>query len=197
MSALIVPSREIDKVNWQPVAYYMKWNDFDALDRKGLVGLAAHEILQELPPDEAGVWDYGNLLCTPGITRMLNLLIAAGGQGFTNTYARLGTGNGVAAATAADTDLGAAAGAANRWFRAADATFPSVAANVLSMQATWPTGDGNYAWNEWGIDLGGAGAGTSSAVVGAPLLNHKVPGASLGTKAAGATWALGVSISLT
>jgi len=136
----------------------------------------------------------GNLLVTAGLTRLLSLLNGAGGQAATNTATRLGTGNGAGSAAAGDTDLSAAAGSANRWFQIMDATFPSVATNVLTAKATFATGDGNYAWNEWGLDIGTPTV-TSSAVVNATLLNHKTS-AALGTKASG-SWALTVTVTIT
>jgi hypothetical protein len=144
---------------------------------------------------EDGVADSDlNLLTTNGVNRMLNLLIAAGGQGMTNTATRLGTGNGVGTAAAGDTDLSAAAGSANRWFQVMDATFPSVATNVLTAKATWATGDGNYAWNEWGLDIGTPTV-TSGNTVNALLFNHKTS-AALGTKATG-SWVLTVTVTIT
>jgi hypothetical protein len=90
-----------------------------------------------------------------------------------------------------DTDLGAAAGAANRWFQIMDATYPSASAAVVTYKSSFATGDGNYAWNEWGLDIA-APTVTSSAVVGACLFNHKTS-AALGTKASG-VWALTVTV---
>lgn len=136
----------------------------------------------------------GNLLVTAGLTRLMSLLNGAGGQAATNTATRLGTGNGAGSAAVGDTDLSASAGAANRWFQVMDATFPSVATNVLTAKSTFATGDGNYAWNEWGIDIGTPTV-TSSAVVNATLLNHKTS-AALGTKTTG-SWALTVTITIT
>lgn len=132
-----------------------------------------------------------NLLCNNGINRLLNLLIGTASLGtYANAIGRIGTGNGAGTAAAGDTDLSASAGSANRWFQAADSTFPSVASQTMTIKATFASGDGNYAWNEWGIDGGGASSnavGTNGASTAA-LLNHKTS-ASLGTKASGAVWA--------
>jgi hypothetical protein len=122
------------------------------------------------------------------------LLNATGGQAATNTATRLGTGNGAGSAAIGDTDLGAAAGSANRWFNIMDATFPSVATNVLTAKSTFASADGNYAWNEWGLDIGTPTV-SSSATVNATLLNHKTS-AALGTKASGSSWALTVTITI-
>lgn len=145
-------------------------------------------------PDEVTEWE-GNLLCNGGIQRMLDLLIGAGGQAMTNTWARLGVGNGAGTAAAGDTDLSASAGTSNRFFGAMLATFPSRSAQTLSFKSDYATGDANFAWNEWGVDNGGAGASTQGATVGAPLLNHKTS-AALGTKASG-VWTLTATVAVT
>lgn len=133
----------------------------------------------------------GNLLTTAGLTRLTSLLTAGGGQALTNTATRLGVGNGVGTAAVGDTDLSAAAGSANRWFQVMDATFPSAAAAVVTFKSTFAAADGNFAWNEWGLDIGTPPV-TSGNLVNAVLFNHKTS-AALGTKASG-SWALTVTV---
>ena len=135
-----------------------------------------------------------NLLTTAGLTRITALIVGAGGQAASNTATRLGVGNGAGGALITDSDLVAVAGAANRWFQVMDATFPSVAAGGMTFRATFASADGNFAWNEFGIDVG-APAVASSAVVNAVLLNHKTSIAQ-GTKTAGQTWAATATITL-
>lgn len=167
-----------------------KVDKFDCADfaPKGLVTPQLAQI------EAAGIEPYeviegeGNLLLNAGITRLLNLLIGAGGTAYNNTNTRLGVGDGSTAVTAADTDLSAAAGSTHRYFNMADASNPSVSAQTMTLVSTFASGNGNFAWNEWGID-NGSSAGTT---VTAPLLNRKV--VSLGTKASGAVWALTVTI---
>lgn len=170
-----------DNGNWYAEATCKKWSDSAAW-------------AEGAEPDEVIVVPK-NVLTTAGVTRMLNLLIGAGGQAYSENYARIGVGNGTTAETAGDTDLAAAAGGTNRWFRPMDAGFPTVADAVVTFQATWPDGEGNYTWNEWGIDNGGAGTKTAGATVGAPLLNRRVPSTSLGTKTGG-TWSLTVTVTI-
>jgi hypothetical protein len=62
------------------------------------------------------------------------------------------------------------------------------------MAATFGTADGNFAWNEWGSDVGTATV-TSSNTVNAVLLNHKTSIAQ-GTKASGQTWSATATITL-
>ena len=142
-------------------------------------------------PDEIVRGDR-NVLCTAGITRMLSLLIGAGGQAFTNTHARLGVGNGSTAATAADTDLAGA----SKLYHGMDATFPSIATNVVTFKASFADAEANWQWSEWAIDCGGAGTGATNGVVVAPLLNRRVPSPNLGTKTGG-IWTLTVTITVT
>jgi hypothetical protein len=149
-----------------------------------------------LPADQlvqAGLRPYetlelaGNLLTTAGLGRLTSLLIAGGGQGLTNTATRLGTGNGAGTAAVGDTDLSASAGSTNRWFQVMDATYPQQAAGVLTVKSTFASADGNYTWNEWGIDVGTPTV-SSSALVAALLFNHKTS-AALGPKTSAGVWA--------
>jgi hypothetical protein len=141
-------------------------------------------------PNEV-VYGESNVLTTAGITRMLSLLIGGGGQAFTNTHARLGVGTGSTAVTSADTDLAGG----SKLYHGMDATYPSVVGNVVTFQASFADSQANFAWNEWGIDCGGAGTGATNAVVVAPLLNRRVPPVSLGTKTGG-IWILTVTITI-
>jgi hypothetical protein len=125
----------------------------------------------------------GNLLTTAGIGRIATLLTAGTGNLISSTTARVGVGNGAGTAVIGDTDLSASAGSANRWFQTCTVTIPS---NVLTFAATFASGDGNFAWNEFGIDIGTATV-TSANTVNAVLLNHKTSIAQ-GTKAAGQVW---------
>ena len=137
----------------------------------------------------------GNLVTTAGWTRLCSLMIAGGGQAATNTSARLGAGDGAGTAAAGDTDLSASAGSTHRWFQVMDATFPSASSNVLTFKATFGTADGNFAWNEFGIDIGTPTV-SSGNTVNATLLNHKTSIAQ-GTKASGQTWAATATLTFT
>jgi hypothetical protein len=126
----------------------------------------------------------GNLITNAGWTRLMNLLTNQGAtQAYDATHTRVGVGNGTTPAEAyADTDLAAAAGSANRWFQLVSGA-GTLGTRTLTFAATFGTADGNFAWNEVGIDQGTASGNT----VTAPLLNHKV-GIAQGTKASGQTW---------
>jgi hypothetical protein len=150
--------------------------------------------------EAAGVTPYAvstverNLLTTVGLNRITSLIIGAGGQAATNTSSRIGVGNGAGTAAIGDTDLSAAAGSTNRWFQIMDATFPTQANGVLTFKSTFASADGNFAWNEFGIDIGTPTV-TSANTVNALLLNHKTSIAQ-GTKASGQTWAATATITL-
>lgn len=148
----------------------------------------------------------GNVVCTAGWLRLLNLAGAIGGQAYDNTHTRIGTGDGTVTAgggsvpaVAADTDLAAVAGSTHRWFQLVTAGIgtggPIVGGTTpktLVFSAVFGTADGNYAWNEFGIDNGTASANT----VTAPLLNHATSIAQ-GTKASGQTWTATATLSFT
>ena len=125
----------------------------------------------------------GNLLLNAGIQRLEDILIGVAGTAFNAANSRLGVGNVATAEAASQTDLLAAAGAANRQFKVMNATFPSRATQTISWQSDFTSGEANFVWNEWGVDNGTS----NSTTVVAPMLNRKV--AALGTKSTG-TWTL-------
>jgi hypothetical protein len=125
----------------------------------------------------------GNLITNAGWTRLMNLLTNQGAtQAFDATHTRIGVGNSNTAEAYADTDLGAAAGSANRWFQLVSGA-GTLGTRTLSWSATFASADGNFAWNEFGIDQGTASGNTVTAI----LFNHKA-GIAQGTKASGQTW---------
>lgn len=183
-----------DTIREHAHAHVDKWDE-DKVEwvrrESGVLAPSGDLMMSFVKPDDTSDAEH-NLITTVGLTRLVSLLAGAGGLAITNTTARLGTGNGASAAAVGDTDFSATAGAANRWFQIMDATFPTIATSVLTAKSSFATGDGNYAWNEWGIDISAATA-ASSAVVGTTLFNHK-SSAALGTKVSG-IWALTVTIS--
>jgi len=97
-----------------------------------------------------------------------------------NAY--IGVGDSNTAFNAAHTDLQAAS---NKLRVAMDATFPTKAVNVLTYQATYTTGQANFAWNEWGI---------FNASSGGTMLCRKVE--SLGTKTSAQAWQINCAITV-
>jgi hypothetical protein len=183
-----------DSVRWH-CQWTVRRYDIEASRAAREAGILApsDEDFARLGIDPYGVSEVdGNLLTTAGIGRIMSLLTGGGGQTVISTSARVGVGNGGGTAAAGDTDLSAAAGSANRWFQTSTVTTPS---NVLTLAATFGTADGNFAWNEFGIDVGTPTV-TSGNTVAALLLNHKTSIAQ-GTKASGQTWNATASVTLT
>jgi hypothetical protein len=137
----------------------------------------------------------GNLITNAGWTRLMNLLTAQGGtQALSSTATRIGVGNSNTAEAYTDTDLGAAAGSANRWFQPVSGS-GSLGTRTLSFSAAFGTADGNFAWNEFGIDVGTPSVSAGNTV-NALLFNHKA-GIAQGTKASGQTWTATATITFT
>jgi hypothetical protein len=128
----------------------------------------------------------GNLITNAGWTRLMNLLTAQGGtQALSATATRIGVGNSNTAEAYTDTDLGASAGSSNRYFQPVSGA-GSLGTRTLAFSATFGTSDGNFAWNEFGIDVGTPTV-SGGTTVNALLFNHKA-GIAQGTKASGQTW---------
>jgi general stress protein CsbA len=183
----------VDTINWHAHLGIRKWDSEQTEWVKRETGLlepqAADFERLNVRPFEISEVD-NNLLTTAGLTRIVSLINGAGGTAVTTTTARVGTGNGAGSAAVGDTDLSAVAGSANRWFQTCTV---SISTSVLTAVATFASADGNYAWNEWGIDVGTATV-TSGNTVAALLLNHKTSIAQ-GTKASGQTWTATATIS--
>lgn len=184
-----------DFISWNPVAMVEKWDDEQVawVIHKTDVQKPSGSLLKALVDPYEVRYSYGNLLTTAGLNRLTSLLNGAGGQAATNTATRLGVGNSATAAAVGQTDLQAAAGAGNRQFKIMDATFPSQSNGVLTAKATYPTGEANFVWNEWCLDIGSPTV-ADGTTVNALMLNRKVE--SLGTKASG-SWALTVTVTIT
>jgi len=92
------------------------------------------------------------------------------------THAYIGIGDSLNAFSKTNTDLQAST---NKTYKPMDATFPQVSGNIMTFQATFGTGDANYAWNEWAL---------FNAASGGVMLNRKV--GALGTKTSSQTWVM-------
>ncbi|WP_031165978.1 hypothetical protein [Streptosporangium roseum] len=142
---------------------------------------------------QAGVHPYetseilGNLVTNAGWTRLMNLLTNQGApQPLDATHVRIGVGNGSTAEAYTDADLAAASGSTNRWFQPVGGA-GSLGTRTLAFSATFGTSDGNFAWQEFGLDVT-SGTAAAGNTVGALLFNRKA-GIAQGTKASGQTWA--------
>lgn len=126
-----------------------------------------------------------NILVTAGITLWLNLLIGAGGTTYANANTYIGVGDSSTAAAIGQTDLQAAT---NKFKRVMDATFPTVASNVVTFRTTYATTEANFSLQEIGVFNGGPAFATGT------MLNRAV--SNLGTKTSASTLVLTVTITV-
>lgn len=123
-------------------------------------------------------------LVNAGRDFIVTRITSSSGTIFDNTNSYLAAGDSSTNATPLTyTDLQAST---NKLRKAMDATYPTVATNVITFRSTFSTSDANYAWNEWGI-FNASSAGT--------MLSRKVE--SLGTKPGSQTWQLTAQLTIT
>ncbi|MHB1176070.1 MAG: hypothetical protein ACYCZJ_13205 [Sulfuriferula sp.] len=101
---------------------------------------------------------------------------------FNNANSYLGVGDSTTAFAAAQTDLQAAT---NKLRKAMEATYPTLATNVITFRSLFGTADANFAWAEWGV-FNAATAGT--------MMSRKVD--ALGTKTSAQSWQLTATITI-
>ena len=101
---------------------------------------------------------------------------------FTNANSYIGVGDSTTAFSAAHTDLQAST---NKLRVAMEATFPTIATNVLVFKSSFGDAQANFAWQEWAV-FNASSAGT--------MLARKVE--SLGTKTSG-TWVVTATLTVT
>lgn len=118
-------------------------------------------------------------ITTAGVTYAAQAAFGTNPTPFNATNARIGVGDSSTAFAAAQTDLQAGA---NKFRKIVDSA-PSGASNVLTLVATFATGDANFAWNEWGV---------FNAASGGTMLSRKVE--ALGTKPSSQTWQFTVTL---
>jgi hypothetical protein len=137
----------------------------------------------------------GNLITNGGWTRLMNLLTNQGAtQALDATHTRIGVGNSSTAEAYTDTDLIASAGSSNRWFQPVTGA-GTLGTRTLAFSATFGTSDGNFVWNEFGLDVT-SGTAAAGNTVGALLFNRKA-GIAQGTKASGQTWTATATLTFT
>lgn len=106
---------------------------------------------------------------------------------FTNANSSIGAGNGGGTAFAAtQTDLMGA----QKYRQPMDGGYPTRATNILTFRATFPTGQANFDWSEWGVF-------NATAQTGGSILNRKVESPSLGTKTVAQSWQFTVTLTIT
>lgn len=185
---------KLDGLNWQAHAHVDKFTIDQVEACRKALGLERDPYGDELrafcTPDSF-IDAPGNALTNAGLTRITNLIIGTGStQAATNTSSRIGVGDSTTTFATSQTDLQAST---NKYFKVMDSTYPSVSVGVITFKSTFATGDANFAWQEWGVDIGTPTV-SSGSTVNATLLNRKVT--SLGTKTSAASWAFTVTITL-
>lgn len=157
--------------------------------RRRMAGIGYHGDLQLEHFERAGLKSYhttvheGNLITNVGWTRLMNLLTNQGAtQAYDATHTRIGTGDVNTAAAYTDTDLGALTGSTHRQWKLVSGA-ASLGTKTMSWSAAFQSAEGNYHWQEWGVDNGTAD-GTAAST--SPLFNHAI--SDQGTKVSGQVW---------
>ncbi len=195
-SWLHLGDRHIDPGLWTPTITVAKFSP-------ATVRQVQHDLNNGIEP----VWDdfvrhgvspddwaqeHGNQLTTAGLALLTELFEGGGGNPFNHTNAIVGVGSSSTAWTAGDTHLGGDGSSTTAYYQQADASYPAYSGGVISCYSTFGTGVANFPWNEWcfGDGSGGitAGATLASVATAVVMINHKVPGSSLGTKSTGGVW---------
>lgn len=125
----------------------------------------------------------GNLLLDEGVTRLLNLLVGAGGTVYSNANSYIGVGDSSTAESKTQTGLSAST---NKLYKAMVATYPQVSAQTVTFRSQFTGSEANFSWNEFTVANGNSDA--------AENLNRKV--SSQGTKASGQTWTVDLAITI-
>lgn len=186
------------------------WGRRIEVKASGLITSVLHgDYLRELfpEPEDGSAFDWGNSLVQGGLNNIVFLLMgsvaapngialkpAATGASFAGAGTiQTGVGVGDSATAWALTQAALVANAANAWYQGMDATYPQWQGSntgQLNGQATFASGNGNFAWNEWcwytGTSQSAGVNAIASAATNPLMLNRKVT--SLGTKGAGASW---------
>lgn len=122
-------------------------------------------------------------LTTAGRNIIAQFILASGSPtAYNNAAAYIGVGDSNTAFSAAHTDLQGS----NKTRQAMEATYPSLATNVMTFRSLFATGSANHAWAEWGV-FNHSSAGT--------MLNRKVE--ALGTKTSAQSWQITADLTLT
>lgn len=146
---------------------------------------------------------FENLFLTVGVTAMWQQAIgtsisANSGASPAGTYAyynnaqaRICVGDSSTAASAGQTWLQAST---NKFCVGMDATYPTQSTNQAVFRATFGSGNGNYAWNEFVVDNCNGSNATTTTQSGGSALDRVV--SAQGTKANGQTWQPSMTLSI-
>jgi len=173
-----------EKLKWKS-----KWEitEFDdptgAAAKQSKAGLSLSNLKQRFTV-ERGAVIKGNLALNEGIQGILDMICALDTvTTWSNANAYFGVGDSSTAAAATQTGLLAAV---NKEYNALDAGYPTRSSQTVTWRATFGNGEAEFDWNEFTV----ANGNSNDAV----NLNRKVY--AYGTKAAGKTWVISLSITL-
>jgi hypothetical protein len=189
-----------DGIKWKPHARIEKYSAADVEEMTRVLGHEPNaEEMRALGADPTILEVSGNVLTTVGLNRITSLIIGAGGTAFSNGNAAVGVGTSSTGEVAGNTALGGDGNSSTARYNAADATYPQQSNGVITVQATFDSGEANFAWNEWCWVIAPAtiteGATLTSLSSGTEvMLNRKT--ASMGTKASGASWVFTTTVTL-
>lgn len=179
-------------INWSAHATIRKYSPAQvawATQRLGYEPAGHRLSLMFAEPEDGVTEEPGNLLVTAGLNLITALIEGGAGTPFAHADAIVGVGAGTTTATVADTAL-TDDNSSNAYYQQADSSYPTQSNGVITTQATFASGNANYAWQEWCLATGSGGITPgdhlSATATSVTMLNHKV--ASLGTKSSGASW---------
>jgi hypothetical protein len=187
---------KVDAITWHPKITVAKYSDKTIAGLRDALGYEpiGKELLSYDP--DSRIEDEGNQLVTVGLSRIGNLIIGSGAAAFNSTQAVCGVGSSSTAFSVSQTALSGDGSTTTAYYQVVDSA-PSNVNGAISANATFTTGNANFAWNEWcwGIATSTITAGGTFASIGTSpvMLNRKV--VSLGTKSSG-SWVLQATVTL-
>ena len=148
------------------------------------LALKGHLLVEKY--DEQGVFtgreEAHNIFLTTGINEIWKLATGQSANTFSNAQATIGIGDSATAANAAQSDLQAAT---NKFYRAMDATYPTVpASGAIQFRSTFGLTEANYVWNEFVVKQATSFICFDRGV------------SAMGTKANGTIWVATVTLSI-
>lgn len=185
-----------DAIIWHPRITVSKYDEATMAELRDALGYepTGAELLGFDP--DGRIEDEGNQLVTVGLSRIGNLIIGSGAAAFNSTQAICGVGSSSTAFSVGQTALSGDGSTTTAYYQLVDSA-PTQTNGAISANATFTTGNANFAWNEWcwAIATSTITAGGTLASVGTSpvMLNRKV--VSLGTKSSG-SWVLQATVTL-
>lgn len=171
------------------IAWIAEWRIDRFRDPLGVIaralqaGLSMEEAVKRFREEYIGSAVFsGNVALNEGLQALIELACGISTPTkWDNANARLGVGDSNTAEDPSQTGLQAAA---NKFWKAMDATYPQRSGQIAEWRATFADGEAQYAWEEYTVVNAANDTGVN--------LNRKI--SSKGTKAAGESWTLSLKI---